>query len=86
MMKKNEGIDVVVEIGGIQTEQEAEQFLQKHLDAESLSRLESIGLPAARLKIANAIAMCRPDSVFINTGSEADRQIIRDLALAPGGE
>ena len=86
MMKKNEGVDVVVEIGGIRTQQEAEQFLQKHLDAESLSRLQRIGLPAARLKIANAIAMCRPDSVFINTGSEADRQFIRDLAIEKGEE
>jgi phosphoenolpyruvate carboxykinase (GTP) len=86
MMKKNEGVDIVIEIGGIQTEQEAEQFLQQHLDAESHSRLQPIRVPAARLKIANAIAMCRPDSVFINTGSEADRRFIRDLAIEKGEE
>ena len=38
------------------------------------------------MKIANAIAMCRPDSVFINTGSETDRQFIRDLAIERGEE
>ncbi len=86
MMKKNEGVDVVEEVGGIHTQQEAEQFLRENLDAENLSRLEPISLPAARLKIANAIAMCRPDSVFINTGSEADRQFIRDLAIEKGEE
>ena len=86
MMKKNEGIDVVLEIGGLPTHQEAEQFLQNQLDAESLSRLQRINLPSARLKIANAIAMCRPDSVFINTGSQVDRQFIRDLAIEKGEE
>ena len=86
MMKKNEGVDVVTEIGGIPTQQEAEQFLQQHLDPDSLSRLQRISLPSARLKIANAISMCRPDSVFINTGSEADRQFIRDLSIEKGEE
>ena len=86
MMKKNEGVDVVVEIGGIHNPQEAEKYLRETLDAESLSRLESISIPAARLKIANAIAMCRPDSVFINTGSEADRQFIRNLSIEKGEE
>ena len=86
MMKKNEGVDIVQEIGAIQTLPEAEQFLQQQLDADGFSRLERIKLPAARLKIANAIAMCRPDSVFINTGSEADRQFIRDLSIEKGEE
>ncbi|KPJ78519.1 MAG: phosphoenolpyruvate carboxykinase [Deltaproteobacteria bacterium SG8_13] len=86
MMKKNEGVDIVMEIGGVQTQQAADQFLQQHLDADSLSRLQQIRLPAARLKIANAIAMCRPDSVFINTGTEADLQYIRNLAIEKGEE
>ena len=86
MMKKNEGVDVVEEIGGLHTQQETEEFLQENLDVESFSRLEPISLPAARLKIANAIAMCRPESVFINTGSKADRQFIRDLAIEKGEE
>ena len=86
MMKKNEGVDIVQEIGAIRTLPEAEQFLQQQLDADGFSRLERIKLPAARLKIANAIAMCRPDSVFVNTGSEADRQFIRDLSIEKGEE
>ena len=38
------------------------------------------------IKIANAIAMCEPDAVFINTGSEEDKQHIREMALQKGEE
>ncbi len=38
------------------------------------------------IKIANAIAMCEPDAVFINTGSEEDIQWIRDYSLDKGEE
>ena len=86
MMNKNEGIDIVIEIGGIRTEQNAEAFLQQHLDSDNFARLQRIGIPAARLKIANAIAMCRPDAVFVNTGSEDDKQFIRDLSIEKGEE
>ena len=42
--------------------------------------------PAININIANAIAMCKPDAVFINTGSEDDREFIRAMALAKGEE
>jgi phosphoenolpyruvate carboxykinase (GTP) len=38
------------------------------------------------LKIANAIVLCGPDKVFVNTGSEADRQYIRELSIQKGEE
>ena len=53
--------------------------------ADGLSRsveLRRITNEGALLKIANAIAMCAPDDVFVNTGSAADRQSIRELALS----
>ncbi len=86
MMKKREGIDVVVEIGGVRTPEAALQLFQEKMDAEQLSRIQRIKHPEARLKIANAIAMCRPDRVLINTGSEPDRQHIRAIALDKGEE
>lgn len=81
MMKKMEGIDIVSEIGGIKTVDAARQVMQEKMDSEQYSRIQPFGNVDILLKIANAIAMCDPDSVFINTGSEPDRQFIRDLAL-----
>lgn len=62
------------------------QLFEDKLDKEHLSRIQQIKHPEVILKIANAIAMCEPDTVFINTGSEADKQFIRDLAVKQGEE
>lgn len=86
MLKKRQGTDIVVEIGGITTPEAAERFLKETLDAGHFARLQRITHPGVRLKIANAIAMCRPERVFVNTGSEPDRQFIRELALERGEE
>ena len=86
MLKKNEGIDIVREIGGIQTIEQAQALFEKRLDGEHLSRIRTLSHPEILLKIANAIAMCDPARVFINTGSEADCQFIRRLALYKGEE
>ena len=86
MMKMREGIDVVVEIGGITTPEAVLQLFDQKMDAEQLDRIQQIKHLEARLKIANAIAMCQPDRVFINTGSDSDRQFIRTMALEKGEE
>jgi phosphoenolpyruvate carboxykinase (GTP) len=86
MLNFNEGIDIVQEIGGISNVEEAHQLFKKRLDAEHFSRIEAFSNPSILLKIANAIVMCEPDHVFINTGSESDRQFIRDMALQKGEE
>ncbi len=86
MLKRNEGIDIVKEIGGIKTIEEAQHVFKHNLDKEHLSRLQHITNPHALLKIANAIVMCEPDSVYVNTGTEEDRKFIRKLALQKGEE
>ncbi len=86
MLKKREGIDVVAEIGGIADPDAALQLFKQKMDAEQLDRLQQIKHAEAKLKIANAISMCQPDSVFINTGSESDRQFIRKISLDKGEE
>ncbi|MFZ0240609.1 MAG: phosphoenolpyruvate carboxykinase (GTP) [Desulfobacterales bacterium] len=86
MLKKRQGTDIVVEIGGMTTPESAERFLKETLDTEQFARLQRITHAGVRLKIANAIAMCRPERVFINTGTESDRQFIRELALERGEE
>jgi phosphoenolpyruvate carboxykinase (GTP) len=86
MMKKKEGVDIVVEIGGIKSTEAVARLFEEKLDSEHFSRLQRVKSPEVKLKIANAIAMCRPERVFINTGTESDRQFIRDLALERGEE
>jgi hypothetical protein len=86
MLKKNEGIDIVKEIGGVQNVEQAQALFKKRLDEDHLSRIQTLSHPEILIKIANAIAMCDPARVYINTGSEADRQFIRQLALNKGEE
>ncbi len=86
MMKKNEGIDIVSEIGGISSSEGAIQLFEEKMDETNLSRIKQINNTEVLLKVANAIAMCRPESIFVNTGSESDRQFIRELALKKGEE
>ncbi len=86
MLKRNVGISIVKEIGGIKTIEEASEIFNKKMDAEHLSRIKHIKNTEIILKIANAITMCEPDDVFINTGSEEDRQFIRDLSIKKGEE
>ncbi|HSQ85790.1 MAG TPA: phosphoenolpyruvate carboxykinase, partial [Desulfobacterales bacterium] len=79
MFQKKKGIDIVVEIGGITTLKEAIQIFEIKLDETNLSRINKITHPEVIIKIANSIAMCKPDSVFINTGSESDKAYIREM-------
>ncbi len=86
MLKKNEGVDIVKALGGVQNVEQAQALFEKRLDKEHLTRLRTLSHRDILLKIANAIAMCDPARVYINTGSEADRQFIRQLALNKGEE
>ena len=86
MLKKNEGIDIVKKLGGIQNVEQAQALFEKALDSDHLSRIRKLSHSEILIKIANAIAMCAPARVFINTGSEADRHFIRQLALNKGEE
>lgn len=86
MLKFTSGIDIVQEIGQIGTAEDASAFLADRLDRTQFERIQKVENSQVLLKIANAIVMCRPDSVFINTGSEPDRRFIRDMALKKGEE
>ena len=86
MLRRGVGVDIVEELGGIRQAEDARRLLLERMDADNAAKLETISNPSVLLKIANAAAMCRPDSIFINTGSDADRRTIRELALSGGEE
>ena len=86
MLKFNLGIDIAQQIGKITTVDDAWTLFQKYMDNDQLKRLEIITSPDVLIKIANAIVMCQPERAWINTGSEADQQRVRDIALEKGEE
>lgn len=86
MLQKDKGIDIIVEIGGFKEYQAADKYLESVLTAEHLTRIQKIKNTEVIIKIANAIAMCGPDDIFVNTGSEEDRQFIRELSMEKGEE
>jgi phosphoenolpyruvate carboxykinase (GTP) len=79
-------IDIVTELGGVKDPKAAQQVFKDAIDAENLDKLERIQNPDVLKKIANAIRLCKPDAVFIDTGSAEDRQFVRELSIKKGEE
>lgn len=73
-------------IGGITTDSAATELFEKRLEEIHFERIQQVTHAGVRLKIANAISLCEPDRVFINTGSPEDVQWIRDYSLEKGEE
>jgi phosphoenolpyruvate carboxykinase (GTP) len=86
MGPKKDVIDIVTELGGIRTAEAAEKVFAERIKSDQLAKLDKIKNEAVRMKIANAILLCDPDNVFINTASDEDRQFIRELSLEKGEE
>jgi phosphoenolpyruvate carboxykinase (GTP) len=86
MIELRRGIDILAAVGGIRTVEEAERVFDDALDRENLAKLKRIRTPEVLLKIANAISLCRPASVFVVSDSAADVRACRELALERGEE
>lgn len=86
MLELKKGVDILAEIGGIKTIDAARKLFQEKLDKDHLAKLNKIKTEDALIKIANAIAICRPDSVFITTGSPEDMQAVRRMSIEKGEE
>jgi phosphoenolpyruvate carboxykinase (GTP) len=86
MLELKKGDDILAAVGGISTISEAKKLINETLDTANRNKIALIDNEEALLKVANAIAMCKPEQVFIDTGSEEDIQWIRDHALQTGEE
>src|SRR5512136_2098405 len=86
MLELKKGTDILAAVGGVASIAEARGLLERTLDGDSRRKLSAVTNPEAIVKVANAVAMCRPDRVFVVSGSEADLQACRDFALAHGEE
>ena len=86
MLELKKGEDILAGVGGINTISEAKAIFSSKIDNTNREKLAKIANEEALIKIANAISMCQPDSVFINTGSPEDVQWIREYSLKQGEE
>ncbi len=86
MLELKKGVDILAVAGGITTIDDARTVFSAKLDAANQKKLAKISNEEALIKVANAIKMCTPSSVFINTGSPEDQQWIRDYSLEKGEE
>ena len=86
MTRGNNSVDIVQALGRIETAEAARQLFEKRLDAENLAKIQQLSTPAILLKIANAIVMCDPSAIFVNSGTASDRAWIKRHALDTGEE
>jgi phosphoenolpyruvate carboxykinase (GTP) len=86
MGPKKDVMDIMTELGGIRTAKAADKLFEQRVAADQLAKLNRVKNEAVRLKIANAIVLCDPDSVFVDTGSNEDRKSIINLSLEKGEE
>ena len=69
-------IDIAQKLGKISTMEKATALFQEKLDVENQTKINLVKHPRVLIKIANAIAMCEPDRVFVKhrlSGRQAAR-------------
>jgi len=86
MLNLKQGVDILSEVGGVKSIDEAKSIFNEKLDAENLAKLDKIKTEDALLKIANAIKFCKPDTVMISTGSPEEMKKIRQMSIEKGEE
>lgn len=86
MLEFKKGVDILSAIGGIDTIEQARALFKEQLDAEHLTRVSTIINEEVLLKVANAIAMCQPDRVYVLTGSDADKEFVKKFSIEKGEE
>ena len=86
MLELRKGVDILTEVGGVRSADEARKVIKANLDADNLKKLEKIKNEEALIKIANSIAICQPDAVMICDGSPKDAAKVRAMSIEKGEE
>ena len=86
MLELKKGDEILAAVGGIVDISEARQVIKGKLDPANEAKIATIRNEDVLIKIANAISICKPEKVFIDTGSEEDIQWIREYSLQKGEE
>lgn len=86
MFELSRGTDILSHCGGVRSGDEARELIARCVDDEGKQKLEAVSNPEVLSRIANAIALCRPQRVFVHSGSSKDRSFVRRMALECGEE
>jgi phosphoenolpyruvate carboxykinase (GTP) len=86
MQNTNSDMDLMNELGQIDTLEQAKAIFEQNMDEEHLSRILNIKNPQVLIRIANSIVLCNPRSIFVNTGSPEDLKFINNLSIEKGEE
>lgn len=86
MLELRKGEEILTTVSGVSSIAEAQKVFEEKIDETNRAKLAQIKNEEALVKIGAAIALCKPDSVFVNTGSEEDLNWIRQYALQQGEE
>jgi phosphoenolpyruvate carboxykinase (GTP) len=86
MLELKKGVDILSDVGGLKTVDEARKVFEANLDSANLAKISKIKNEEALLKIANAIAMCEPDNVFIISDTREDAAYVKQRSLETGEE
>jgi phosphoenolpyruvate carboxykinase (GTP) len=83
MLTDTIGNDIGETLGNIKSldSKKCFELFRTCMDDIHYSRISEIQNPEVLVKIANAISICKPDSVFINTGSKEDKAFIKSLSI-----
>lgn len=74
-------MDILNTLGKIDSPAQALEVFKQTMDDTQLAKISTIDHQDVLIRIANAIVLCQPDTVFINTGSPEDQGVIKSLAL-----
>ncbi|MDC7225284.1 MAG: phosphoenolpyruvate carboxykinase (GTP) [Spirochaetales bacterium] len=86
MLEMKKGIDILADVGGVADITAAKALFESKLDKSNLAKINTIKNEDALLKIANAIAMCEPDDVFIIDDSREDAAYVKQKSIETGEE
>jgi len=81
MFELKKGKEILAHTGAVDSIDKAEKVFESFLDNINNQKLSAIKNEEALLKIANAVALCEPGRVFIDTGSEEDLEWLRSYAI-----
>ena len=86
MQKANNDINLINELGKIETKEDATSIFRQYMDENHLNRILKINNSDVLIRIANSIVLCNPKSIFVNTGTPEDLVYIKELAIKKGEE
>jgi phosphoenolpyruvate carboxykinase (GTP) len=81
MLTTKTGEDIGEILGEIKSLEKCFEIFKTYMDDANYSRINEIQNQEVLIKIANAIKICEPDSVYINTGSKEDKEFVKNLAI-----